>query len=37
MTLLRVEEIDSGGFTVLNLQMVARVKVRRLRRESARA
>ena len=26
MTLLRVEETDSGGFTVLNLQMVARVK-----------
>ena len=25
MTLLRVEETDSGGFTVLNLQMVARV------------
>jgi hypothetical protein len=24
MTLLRVEETDSGGFTVLNLQMVAR-------------
>ena len=26
MTLLRVEETDSGGFIVLNLQMVARVK-----------
>ena len=26
MTLVRVEETDSGGFTVLNLQMVARVK-----------
>jgi hypothetical protein len=26
MTLLRVEETDSSGFTVLNLQMVARVK-----------
>jgi hypothetical protein len=26
MTLVRVEESDSGGFTVLNLQMVARVK-----------
>ena len=26
MTLLRVEETDSGGFTVLNLQLVARVK-----------
>src|SRR5215210_4955185 len=26
MPLLRVEETDSGGFTVLNLQMVARVK-----------
>jgi len=26
MPLVRVEETDSGGFTVLNLQMVARVK-----------
>jgi hypothetical protein len=26
MTLVRVEETDSGGFTVLNLQMVARLK-----------
>ncbi len=26
MTLVRVEESGSGGFTVLNLQMVARVK-----------
>ncbi len=26
MTLVRVEQTDSGGFTVLNLQMVARVK-----------
>src|SRR5215212_904135 len=26
MTLVRVEETDSGGFTVLNLQLVARVK-----------
>jgi hypothetical protein len=26
MTLVRVEETDSGGFTVLNLQMVARVR-----------
>ncbi len=26
MLLVRVEETDSGGFTVLNLQMVARVK-----------
>ena len=26
MTLVCVEESDSGGFTVLNLQMVARVK-----------
>jgi hypothetical protein len=26
MTLVRVEETDSGSFTVLNLQMVARVK-----------
>src|SRR5829696_2569393 len=26
MTLVRVEETDAGGFTVLNLQMVARLK-----------
>lgn len=26
MTLVRVEETDSGGFTVLNLQMVARMR-----------
>jgi hypothetical protein len=26
MTLVRVEETGSGGFTVLNLQMVTRVK-----------
>ena len=26
MTLVRVEESGSGGFTVLNVQMVARVK-----------
>ena len=26
MTLVRVKENDSGGFTVLNLQMVARVR-----------
>jgi hypothetical protein len=26
MTLVRVEETDAGGFTVLNLQLVARLK-----------
>ena len=26
MTLVRVKETDSGGFTVLNLQMVTRVE-----------
>jgi hypothetical protein len=26
MTLVRVEETDAGGFTVLNLQMVTRLK-----------